>query len=181
MTNSGGDSNGIRGFIRDVEVPLYTYALRLVRNRTDAEDIAHEALSRLLRLAREGRLKSDDAARRALAFTVVYSLAMDLQRTKRWMAEPTEDPNAASNRPLAQALAQQQLDMSLDELPGVHRHALLLRVFGELRYVDIAHALSVDETQVRTWVYRARVQLTELLDADGQYIGGTLGEQDGDD
>jgi DNA-directed RNA polymerase specialized sigma24 family protein len=73
---------------------------------------------------------------------------------------------------LDQLLVRQQLDMALDELPEGQRQALLLRVYGELAYTDIAHALNASEVDVKTCICGARIRLTELLDADGQYIGG---------
>ncbi len=172
MRENGSDRDGMEAFLEEVETPLYSYVRRLIRNRNDADDVYQEAIARVLHLASHARLRDDGREARALLFTIAHNLAVDQHRLKQWAAERREGQELPPDFPLAEVLARQQLDMALDELPDGQRQALLLRVFGELCYTDIAHALDASEGQVKTWVYRARKRLAELLDADGQYIGG---------
>jgi RNA polymerase sigma-70 factor (ECF subfamily) len=181
MTDSTSEWDGVDAFLRDVETPLFSYIRRLLRNREDADDVYQETVARVLQLARRGRLRDNGRHTRALLFTIAHNLAVDQHRLRRWTAEPAEGTEASPDEPLAGVLARQQLDMALDELPDVQRQALLLRVFGELSYNEIAQGLSATEGQVKTWVYRARKRLAELLDADGQYIGGPTGENPRDE
>jgi len=181
MTNSASDWDGLDAFLHEAETPLYSYVRRLIQNRSDADDVYRESVARILHLADRGRLRDNGQEARALLFTIAHNLAMDHHRLRRWTIERADGQEPAPDRPMEELLARQQLDMALDQLPDGQRQALLLRVFGELGYTDIAHALNATEGQVKTWVYRARKRLAELRDADGQYIGGPSEETTSND
>jgi RNA polymerase sigma-70 factor (ECF subfamily) len=172
MNDMASDRDRMEAFLRDVETPLYSYVCRLVRNRANADDVYQEAVARVQHLANGGRLRDSGQETRALLFTIAHQLATDQHRLRRWTVEREGDAEIRPDRPLDQLLVRQQLDMALDELPEGQRQALLLRVYGELAYTDIAHALNASEVDVKTCICGARIRLTELLDADGQYIGG---------
>ena len=52
----------------------------------------------------------------------------------------------------------------------------MLRVYGELSYSAIAETLDATLSEVKTWIYRGRKRMAELLDGDGQYIGAKSNE-----
>lgn len=170
-----GDVAAFEALCLVLERPLFSYLLRLVGSRAEAEDLAQETLFRLYRTAREGRLRTRTGAPRALAFTIAHNLAVDYRRRARNVVPLTGGERAPSQGNPAwaaeQALLREQIDRALAELPENHRSALMLREFGELTYAEIAGALDVKEGLVKAWIYRARRRLSELLDRDGQYVG----------
>ena len=153
----------LEAFLRQVEAPLYTFLLRLTRDVEDAHSSARETVARILRLERLGRIPEDAASRRALVFSTAYHLAMGHVRTRRWASAPTPQEEPPSERPLDELMALRQMERALDDLPAPQRDALLLRVFGELRYADIAHTLRCTVELVRTWVCHARWGLAAHL------------------
>ena len=68
-------------------------------------------------------------------------------------------------------MLREEIGRALADLPESHRSALMLREFGDLSYAEIAETLGVTTGVVKTWIYRARRRLADLLDRDGQYVG----------
>lgn len=153
---------------RQIEAPLFSYALRLVRNRSEAEDTAQEALFRLYRAVLAGRCIEKP---RAYAFAIAHNLAVEYHRKSAAAVPPPGnecEPAPAAER----TLLREQINLALAALPESQRAAVGLREFGQLSYAEIAEILGASLSQVKVWIHRARVRLAELLDRDGQYIGG---------
>lgn len=166
-----GDLDAFEAFCLRVEAPVYTYLKRIVRNPSDAEDLAQESLLRLYTMAREKRIRIMDGSPRALLFRIAYNLAMDHFRRAKHKPEIAPAESAPSDEPVTRSLLREQIDMALAELPDAHRNAIMLREFGDLSYNEIADTLGATLDQVKVWIYRARKKLAILLDRDGQYIG----------
>lgn len=152
----------------ETEAPLYSYALKMSGNASEAEEIAQESLFRLFKALRNG---STHQAPRAYLFSIAHNLAMDTHRRthREPPPEPPSPPTPAASA--SRSLLREQIDLALEDLPENQRAALLLREFGALRYGEIAETLGVAEGQVKIWIYRGRKRLAELLDRDGQYVG----------
>jgi len=169
-----GDLTAFEGFCTQVEGRLLSYVRGLVRDPEEAEDIAQEALFRLYRTVREGRMKSGSP--RSLLFTIAHNLSMDYHRRQKKIVSIESVRKAASLNTAERALLREQIDLALANLPQNHRAALMLREFGELNYREIADTLGATLDQIKVWIHRGRKQLAELLDTDGQYIGGQKDE-----
>jgi RNA polymerase sigma factor (sigma-70 family) len=75
-------------------------------------------------------------------------------------------PAAAAEVPLDRLLAaenERRLRAALDDLPEVHRRAILLRFSGELPYDEIADLCEVPVGTVRSWVHHGVRKLRALL------------------
>ncbi len=168
---SRGELHAFDQFCRDIEPPLYSYLLRLVKQRPEAEDLAQETLLRVFQAAKAGRLRSMGTGPRAFAFTTAHNLAIDLfRRNSRTPPEPRAEEAPASNA-AERSLLRDEIDKALAGLPANHASAILLREFGGLPYAEIAAIHGVSPGAVKTWIYRARRALAQVLDRDGQYIG----------
>lgn len=167
-----GDMAAFEMLCKRIEAPLFHYALGLIRNPQEAEDVAQETLLRLYRMARSGRLDAGRNSCRSLAFTVVHNLSMDAHRRARHRIPPcAPSPSGPSpSESTERALLREQIDLALARIPDTHRSALLLREFGGLTYSEIAEALTVSSNVVKIWIYRARRKLAGLLDREGQYV-----------
>lgn len=165
-----GDRAAFDVLCRRLAGPLYGYAYGMVRQAEEAEDIAQEALFRLYRVARAGKLRKDPRQARSLAFTMVHNLAIDHLRRQRRSPEPLPSRRNGST-PAEGLLLREQVDRALEDLPESHRRAWMLREYGDLSYQDIARTLGATLDEVKIWIYRARKRLARLLDRDGQYVG----------
>jgi len=163
-----GDVASFEAFCVRVEGPLFGYVLRLVKDRTEAEDIAQEAFLRLYRAAGLGKL---NRAPRPYLFSIAHNLATDFHRRRKNVVPLRATEAASAAREAERSLLREQIDKALAALPESHRSAIMLREFGELSYADIANTLGATLDQVKVWIHRARKRLAELLDRDGQYVG----------
>ena len=141
---------------------LYSLALSVTRRPDAAEDAVHEAFARLMR---RGETPSGDLE--AYLFTAVRNAAIDQRRRHRSGAELDASlfEDAASN-PSAQLAAdeqQQALQRALNTLPDAQREAVVMRVYGDLSFRQIAEVTSEPLTTIASRYQRALGKLRDVL------------------
>lgn len=151
---SDGDWSRLRG-------RLVAFALKLVWNRPDAEDVAQEAF----RLALSSRQLPHERFE-AWMFRTVANLCLNLRRRRRperleeWVElSGGEAPDAALHR--AEQL--ERLRTAVARLPEQQRVALVLRTMEQMSYLDIAEVMALSVSAVRTHVHLARRRLVDEL------------------
>jgi RNA polymerase sigma-70 factor, ECF subfamily len=154
--------------------PLYATALRLTRNRADAEDLVQDTMVRALRfrdrfepgtnlrawlytiLHNTWRNRIRDTAREA---TDVDSERIEELASKADGPADVETPE----RVLIRSTMDVDLKEALDELPDAFRQAVWLRDVEEFSYAEIAKMLDVPIGTVMSRISRGRRQLYEKL------------------
>jgi RNA polymerase sigma-70 factor (ECF subfamily) len=144
---------------------LFTIALRVLGDRSDAEEAAQDALVRAYRaLAGYEATRVRELRLRAWLATIVLNVCRNRTRVKRVRtvelafdpgAEPTLDPVARRDEKTAWA-------GRLALLPATQRTAIVLRHIDGLSYADMATALGRPEGTLKAQVHRG---LTALRDA----------------
>ena len=128
---------------------LLLFARQWLVNPADAEDAVQEAFVRFWR--REGRV---NAGNQGLLFAAVRSAALDLlrkenRRQRREQAAFLDEPSSGPSEPLffegtgTLPEGAAQLESALRELPAEQREVLVLRVWGELTFAEIAVSLAI--------------------------------------
>ena len=168
---SDGDLQAFDEFSRRLERPVFSYLIRLVRNRTEAEDLTQESMLRLYKMAKKKSIRNTGGSPRSLVFRIAHNLAMDYYRKAKRQGDLELATPAPASKSAEAVMLRQQIDRALAELPDHHRNAIMLREFGDLSYQEIASTLGASLDQVKVWIHRARKKLATLLDEDGQYIG----------
>lgn len=157
-------------------------ARRLTGGVADSEELVQEAYCRLIEAryavtdgdcsisggsAAEPTKSLDRSQYTALFFRTLRNLCIDRLRKRQVRSlgdfsavEPAARP---AGIPLMERELQQTVAAAIDRLPESWRDALLLRIDGDLSYVEIADILQCTVGQVRTWIFRARRQLAEWL------------------
>jgi RNA polymerase sigma-70 factor, ECF subfamily len=159
--------------------PLYAAALRLSRNRADAEDLVQDTFVKAFRFAdrfeRGTNLK-------AWLFTILHNtwrnrrrdasrdaVEVDSERVEQAATGP--DGPAAFDTPeriLLRATLDADLRAALDELPDVFREAVWLRDVEEFSYAEMAEMLGIPIGTVMSRISRGRRLLFERLSAAGR-------------
>lgn len=162
-------------FLRNYQNMVFSTAMRLLANQSDAEDITQEVFLRAYE--RFGELRDSPTVGGWLKKVATNLSLNHLSRYRsRWsffselfgggedgdvgeeqfLAEAgKEDPHAADRR--------EQLEQALQKLPAAQRVPLVLYHLEGLRYEEIAEQLGVSLGKVKTDIFRGREALRRKL------------------
>lgn len=154
---------------------LYAAALRLTRNRSDAEDLVQDTFVKALRFADRF---TPGTNLKAWLLTILHNTwrnrtrgrareAVDVDTGRVEQAAALDGPVAADTpeRILLRETLDADLQAALDDIPDVFREAVWLRDVDELSYADIAGVLGVPIGTVMSRISRGRRMLFERLSA----------------
>ena len=161
----GRDTRAFETLMRRYNRRLYRIARSILSNDDAAEEAVRAAYSRafanLDRYEPAGKFGSwlaRLAFNEALALRRHSPAGIPLAFVQQSSAAPGADAPDAPDAPDAVA-TRQQLEDAIDALPEVFRTVLVLRVVEDLSGVEVAVCLGLNETTVRTRLYRAQQRL----------------------
>jgi len=174
-----GEAHALDRLIARWQRPLISFSYRYVQNSADAQDLVAEAFVRLYQ--RRARLRPDTNLP-AWLFTTLSNLCHNHYRWKRrhptvafgsagsespacgW--ETAADPATPESSP-DEALARDEslaaLKSAIDSLSHDLKVSVLLHHYQGLSYREIATITRCTERGVETRLYRARLQLRQML------------------
>lgn len=164
-----GDAPAFEELVMTYQHRVFGVALRMLGNRTEAEDVAQEAFVRAHRALGAFR---GDAKLSTWLYAITSRLCLNrLASGERRMARQGEDAllrlSDAGPRPDA-ALERRELETALGraiaELPEDRRIVVVLRDIEGLSYEEIAQVLELELGTVRSRLHRARAELKEKLE-----------------
>ena len=166
-TDEGADQEDIQAFAAGG----YRYALSIVRNHGDAEELVQEAFCRLHRNG-DRDSATDEAPNRAVFFATVRNLCIDLIRRRKVRNEISLHSLESNGHTVVggfeKADASQEIleivNQAIQRLPENWSEAFRLRTNGDLSYSEIAEVVGATKAQVRTWIFRARQKLRDRLE-----------------
>jgi RNA polymerase sigma-70 factor (ECF subfamily) len=174
------DAARFEAFVREYQDMVFATAVRLLGRESDAEDVAQTVFLRAYE--RFAELSKSPAAPGWLK-TVTTNLCLNhLSRYRaRWQffseMESTADGPTLSDRVALMASGpeelerierQERLERALRHLPDHQRVPLVLFHFEEMSYQEIADAMGVSISKVKSDIHRGREALKqELLTTDG--------------
>src|SRR5215470_12649657 len=149
---AGGDERAFEQLFRLFEADVYGWILRIVRDRTTADDVLVEAFWRAYR----GRA-TFDASRSFGAWMrrIATNAAFDFLRARRTerASRPADETLAAPRGPDADT--NDAIAMAFRRLPPDLQIVAALALLEEQPYADIADALGIPEGTVKSRVFRA--------------------------
>ncbi len=161
----------------EIARPLFATALRLTRNRDDAEDLVQEALYRGFRSLSTFRKGSRF---RAWMFRILHNVFINRVRRQQLAPRATDPADLAPSdhdhpipdlrdiRELPEVADRhfdERVKAAVDSLPDAFRVPMVLFSLGALSYQEIADALEIPIGTVMSRLHRARRHLrTELAD-----------------
>jgi RNA polymerase sigma-70 factor (ECF subfamily) len=168
--NPNAFATEVLGFLE----PLYATALRLTRNRADAEDLVQDTLVKALRFS--GRYERGTNLRAWLSTILHNTWKNRLRDASRDRVEVdsarVDEASVGSGGPRVsetpeQMLIRESLDAdlrrALDDVPDVFRQAVWMRDVEEFSYAEIARALDVPLGTVMSRISRGRRLVLERL------------------
>jgi RNA polymerase sigma-70 factor, ECF subfamily len=171
-----GDKELYHQLIQPYELRVYRMALSLIKNETEAEDVAQEAFLKAFRNLANFRggskfstwlisITINEARRRLRRQTTVRMESLDDPPEEGGKISPAllrdwrEIPSEALERREVRALLQK----AIAELSPIYREVLVLRDIEQLSIEETAVSLSISISSVKVRLHRARISLQREL------------------
>jgi RNA polymerase sigma-70 factor, ECF subfamily len=157
-----GDAGAFQQLVERHSAHAYGLALRIVRSRPDAEEVAQDAFVRAWRALPAFR---GEAAFGTWLHRIVARVALDRAAVLRARAgrerldEVPEPPAAGTPHDDAAAARARRLEPLVAALPEMQRAAVTLYYWHDRSVADVADALEIPENTVKTHLARARATL----------------------
>lgn len=183
MTNTGSDTGKIDHLLSRVALAdraafdalyqltaprLFGVALRILNDRSDAEDVVQEAYVKIWRRARL-YISSDDGAPLQWLTSVVRNTAIDWRRRRRFLnADPAvEIPDDAPTPETAAAISGEArlLAECLETLDADKARLIRKAYFTGMSYAELSAAEATPLGTMKSWMRRALARLRECMEA----------------
>ena len=172
-TDTNSTSQTITALVAEYSTALYRVAFSVTRNAAEAEDAVQEAFLRVLK--HQSRL-SEIRDYRVWLVRIVWNIVLDRKRRAKTRPETEDVADHERTLPSGDRGADQTAISSeeharilalIDRLPAREREALLLSAVEELSTAEIASVLGTTESSIRSRIFRARKELSVLLEKEG--------------
>ena len=169
-----GDERAFAIIVRTYETPVFNYVLRLVRDRSLAEDLTQEVFLRIYQGLPKFSLRSRFTT---WMFQVTKNRVLDelrsLERRPRsLMSIEDAPPLEVYDPPYERAETIDALWRAVEDLNVDLKMALLLRDVVGMSYAEIADALEITLATVKWRIYTARDEVQLALGREGITFSG---------
>ena len=142
---------------------LVLFARQWARSAADAEDIVQEAFVKFWR-------RNHDIENRALLYATVRSIALDFlrrdsRRARRESVAVAETDQSVQPKFEIEGESQRALVAALDLLPAEQREVLVMNIWNELTFAEIASALEISQNTAASRYRYALAALKKNLPA----------------
>ncbi|HEU4964260.1 MAG TPA: sigma-70 family RNA polymerase sigma factor [Bacilli bacterium] len=157
-----GDAASYRLLVERYQSLLFSIALRMVRDRTEAEDLAQDIFLKAYRTLDQFR---EESSFKTWICRIATNHCIDWKRKHGKRQESTTQVEAAERLPdgaetpeqaYLRRERQQEVWRVLEEMPEKYRTILLLFHFQGKSYKEIAEELDISARTVETRLYRAK-------------------------
>jgi RNA polymerase sigma factor (sigma-70 family) len=138
---------------------VYRFILKNLRHEEDSRDVVQTAFEKMWR----HREEVDAQKSKSYLFTVAYHQMIDhIRKVKRIQLK---DEFSAEARVLDKPMnnLKKVLDEALSRLSETQKSLVLLKDYEGYSYEEIGKIMSLNPSQVKVYLHRARVQLKEYL------------------
>ena len=168
-----GDERAFTLIVRTYETPVYNYVLRLVNDRSLAEDLTQEVFLRVFQGLPKFSLRSKFTT---WLFQVTKNRVLDElraseRRPRHLVALEDVPPLEVVDAPFERVEAVDAVWRSVRELNVDLKMALLLRDIVGLSYTEIADSLEITLATVKWRIYKAREEVQLALAREGITFG----------
>ena len=138
---------------------VYRFILKNLRHEEDARDVVQSAFEKMW----INRQDVDNNKCKSYLFTVAYHQMIDhLRKAKRvQLREEFNEETRVINRPVNNA--KKMLEEALGRLSESQRSLVLLKDYEGYSYEEIGQITGLNESQVKVYLHRARIQLKNFL------------------
>lgn len=139
---------------------VYRFILKNLRHAEDAQDVVQTAYEKLW----VNRQQVEAGKAKSYLFTIAYHQMIDhLRKVKRMSYREELPEQAAGTESQPQRYLKKMLDQALNTLTDTQRNLVMLKDYEGYSYLEIGEIMDLNESQVKVYLHRARVQLRNYL------------------
>ncbi len=168
-------------FLRQTQNRVFSYAMYMLRNREDAEDVTQEVFVKMWKHWEN----VEKEKRESWILRVAHNYCIDQLRRKSAPKRAWTSLDDAENRiSFANSLSpEQELEMNdtqkailttLSHMPEKMRSMMLLHYYENIKFEEIAEILDMSLPAVKTGMHRARKQFRGVLEKQYPELAGVF-------
>ncbi len=138
---------------------VYRFILKNLRNEEDAKDVVQVAFEKMW----VNRLQVDNLKCKSFLFTVAYNSMIDHIRKNKRIVLKDDFGETAMGSNHQQHNSKRILQEALSKLSEKERSLVMLKDYEGYNYAEIGEITGLNESQVKVYLHRARLQLREYI------------------
>jgi RNA polymerase sigma factor (sigma-70 family) len=138
---------------------LYRFILNNMRDRSEAQDIVQDAFEKVW--IKHEEISFDKC--KSWLFTAGYHIMIDRIRKLKKQTEFPKDEAYKQTYENRNFDVKAIIDNAVNMLPEIQRTVIMLRDYEGYTYEEIGEITGLNESQVKVYIYRARLFLKEYL------------------
>lgn len=136
---------------------IFRFAQKTLSNSDKANDVVQDSFERLW----VKRSSVDYSKAKSYLFTTAYHACIDTIRSDKKVGHIDESPEVSTDNQYTDL--QEVLHIALSTLPEIQRSVILLRDYEGYSYSEIEDITGLNESQVKVYIYRARLALKQYI------------------
>jgi RNA polymerase sigma-70 factor (ECF subfamily) len=145
---------------------LYRFILKNIKDEEEARDVVQDAYEKMWRNV--SNINGNKA--KSYLFTAGYHTMIDRIRKKKKISDYTEVTEESLFHTQQYTDLKAILNSALNLLPDIQKAVVLLRDYEGYSYEEIGQITGLTESQVKVYIYRARLFLKEYIGSPEKVI-----------
>jgi RNA polymerase sigma factor (sigma-70 family) len=145
---------------------LYRFILKNMKDEEEARDVVQDAFEKMWRNVEN----VDNTKSKSYLFTTAYHTMIDRIRRKKHVSDFTEVNEESLFHTEQYTDIKRILNNAINLLPDTQKAVILLRDYEGYSYEEIGKITELTESQVKVYIYRARLFLKEYIGAPEKVI-----------
>lgn len=138
---------------------LYRFILKNIRDEDEARDIVQDSFEKMWR----NHENVEGSKAKSYLFTTGHHTMIDRIRRKKYVSDFKEVNEESLFHTEHYSDLKQVLNNAINQLPDIQKTVITLRDYEGYSYEEIGKITELSESQVKVYIYRARVFLKEYI------------------
>ena len=138
---------------------IYRFVLKTLKDQEKAKDTVQDSYEKLW--VKYGEVSFEKV--KSYLFTTAYHASIDLIRKEKKKVEYESAPIIDTSTHDQYTDVHEVLNRALEQLPEIQKSVLLLRDYEGYSYEEIGEITELNESQVKVYIFRARLFLKNYL------------------
>jgi len=138
---------------------VYRFILKNIKDEEQARDIVQDTFAKMWEKAKDVSFSKS----KSYLFTAAYNTMIDCIRKQKRQEDIDGYTHLSQTGSAGYSDLKEILDEAVERLPDIQRTVLLLRDYEGYSYQEIGEITGLNESQVKVYIYRARVFMKNYL------------------